>query len=125
MVELSKREGRNRTCDGRYRWPAACYVAACGGNGLAAPGMSVLPAGSLKRDAQSSQVRLGKGLMGRHGYYGPMSPPSHGPHRYVFQVFALDRALRTDLALDRKSLLREMDGKVLARGRLIGTFERK
>jgi Raf kinase inhibitor-like YbhB/YbcL family protein len=89
------------------------------------PGMNMLPAGSLNRDAQSSQVRLGKGLMGRRGYYGPMPPPSHGSHRYVFQVFALDRALRTDLALDRKSLLREMDGKVLARGRLIGTFERK
>jgi phosphatidylethanolamine-binding protein (PEBP) family uncharacterized protein len=40
------------------------------------PGMNILPAGSLNRDAQSSQVRLGKGLMGRRGYYGPMPPPS-------------------------------------------------
>src|SRR5260370_31194401 len=114
MVELSKREGRNRTCDGRYRWPAACYVAACGGNGLAAPGMSVLPAGSLNRGAQSSQVRLGKGLMGRHGYYGPMSPPSHSPHRYAFLVVALDPALRTFLSLLPETLLRFMDDKVLA-----------
>jgi Raf kinase inhibitor-like YbhB/YbcL family protein len=89
------------------------------------PRTSGLPAGSLNSGTQSSQVRLGKGLMGRRGYAGPMPPPSHGPHRYVFQVFALGQTLRTDIAFDRKSLLREIDGKVLAQGRLIGTFERK
>jgi len=89
------------------------------------PHTSGLPAGSLNSGTQSSQVRLGKGLMGRRGYAGPMPPPSHGPHRYVFQMFALNRTLRTDIAFDRKSLLKEIEGKVLARGRLIGTFERK
>lgn len=89
------------------------------------PRTNGLPAGSLNRGAQSGLVRLGKGLMGRQGYYGPMPPPSHGPHRYVFQMFALDRRLRTDIAFDRKTLLKEIDGRVLARGRLIGIFERK
>jgi Raf kinase inhibitor-like YbhB/YbcL family protein len=87
--------------------------------------ISGLPAGSLNRDTQSSQVRLGKGLMGRRGYAGPMPPPSHGPHRYVFQIFALDRGLRKEIVFDRKTLLREIEGRVLARGRLIGTFERE
>jgi Raf kinase inhibitor-like YbhB/YbcL family protein len=89
------------------------------------PLISGLPAGSLNRDAQSSQVRLGKGLMGRRGYAGPMPPPSHGPHRYVFQIFALDKALRMDIDCDRKLLLREIEGRVLARGRLIGIYERE
>jgi len=89
------------------------------------PHISGFPAGSLNRHTQSSQVRLGKGLMGRRGYASPMPPPSHGAHRYVFQIFALDRALKTDIAFDRKILLREIEGRVLARGRLIGTFERK
>ena len=89
------------------------------------PSTNGLPAGCLNRDTQSSRFRLGKGLMGRQGYYGPMPPPSHGPHRYVFQMFALDRTLRTDIAFDRKTLLKEIEGRVLARGRLIGTFERK
>ena len=88
------------------------------------PRINGLPAGSLNGDAQSL-FRLGKGLMGRQGYYGPRPPPSHGPHRYVFQIFALDRTLRTDVAFDRKTLLKEIDGRVLARGRLIGTFEQK
>jgi Raf kinase inhibitor-like YbhB/YbcL family protein len=89
------------------------------------PLISGLPAGALNYGAPCSQVQLGKGLMGRLGYHGPLPPPSHGPHRYVFQVFAVDRMLGTDVAFDRKTLLREVEGKVLARGRLIGTFERK
>src|SRR5258708_19490216 len=84
------------------------------------PRTNGLPAGSLNRDTQSSLFRLGKGLMGRQGYYGPRPPPSHGPHRYVFPIFALDPTLRTDIAFDPKTLLKEIDGRVLARGRLIG-----
>jgi phosphatidylethanolamine-binding protein (PEBP) family uncharacterized protein len=63
-------------------------------------------------------------VLGRRGYVGPAPPRAHGPHRYVFQIFALDRILRTDIAFDRKTLLREIEGRVLARGRLIGIFER-
>jgi len=42
----------------------------------------------------------------------------------VFQLFALDQTLRTDVDFARKSLAREMAGKILARGRLTGVFER-
>jgi hypothetical protein len=89
------------------------------------PYTCALASGALNRDTESSLLRLGKGAFGRRGYAGPAPPPAHGPHRYVFQIFALDRTLRTDIAFDRKTLLREIDGRVLARGRLIGTFERK
>jgi hypothetical protein len=34
-------------------------------------------------------------------------------------------AMPTRCAADRKTLLKEIDGRVLVRGRLIGTFERK
>ena len=27
---------------------------------------------------------------GRQGYGGPCPPPGHGPHRYVFRLYALD-----------------------------------
>ena len=90
-----------------------------------APHTFALPSGALNRDTQSSLLRLGKGVFGRRGYAGPAPPPAHGPHRYVFQIFALDRTLRTDIVFDRKTLLREINGRVLARGRFIGTFERK
>jgi Raf kinase inhibitor-like YbhB/YbcL family protein len=72
-----------------------------------------------------SQVRFGHWLLGRAAYRGPMPPPSHGPHRYVFQMFALEKALSAGVSFNRKALLREIDGKILARGRLTGTFERK
>jgi Raf kinase inhibitor-like YbhB/YbcL family protein len=70
-------------------------------------------------------VRFGHWLLGRAVYRGPMPPVSHGPHRYVFQLFALDKALSAGVSFNRKALLREMHGKILARGRLTGLFERK
>lgn len=88
------------------------------------PRITGLPMGSLNRETHSPHFCLGKGLLGRRGYFGPMPPPAHGPHRYVFQIFALDRGLRASTVYDRKALLGEISGKVLARGKLIGTFER-
>jgi phosphatidylethanolamine-binding protein (PEBP) family uncharacterized protein len=55
----------------------------------------------------------------------PLPPPSHGPRRYVFQMFALKQALSANVSFDRKALLREMNGKIFARGRLTGLVERK
>lgn len=86
------------------------------------PRIVSLPPGSLNSGTQSSHVRLGKVLMG-HGYTGPMPAPLHGPHRYIFQVFALSKTLRTDIVFTRKTLLKEIDGEVLAKGRVTGTVE--
>jgi phosphatidylethanolamine-binding protein (PEBP) family uncharacterized protein len=83
-----------------------------------------MPEGALNRGALPPQARFGKWLFIELAYRGPMPPPSHGPHRYVFQLFALNQALRTDVDFDRKALAREMAGKILARGRLTGVFER-
>jgi phosphatidylethanolamine-binding protein (PEBP) family uncharacterized protein len=41
-----------------------------------------------------------------------------------FRLFALGRALSKDRVFDRKILLKELNGAVLARGRLIGIYER-
>jgi len=83
-----------------------------------------MPEGALNRGSLPSQARFGKWLFVELAYRGPQPPPSHGPHRYVFQLFALNQALRTDVDFDRKALAREMEGKILARGRLTGVFER-
>src|ERR1700716_315880 len=48
------------------------------------PRRSGLLAGSLNNGTQSSQVRLGKGLMGRRGYAGPVPPPSSCPPPHGF-----------------------------------------
>ncbi len=70
-------------------------------------------------------VFFGQGSFGRYGYAGPRPIRGHGPHRYVFQVFALGRPLDDVPGVDLKAHLSAMRGHILARGRLTGTFERR
>jgi Raf kinase inhibitor-like YbhB/YbcL family protein len=60
------------------------------------------------------------------GYRGPMPPPGSGPHRYFFRLYALDCKL--DLAAkdaNKHSLLKAMEGHILAQAELMGQFERR
>jgi phosphatidylethanolamine-binding protein (PEBP) family uncharacterized protein len=58
--------------------------------------------------------------------YVPLNPPAgRGPHRYAFQVFALDTVPRFDSRPGRAELLDKIKGHVLAKGVLIGACERK
>jgi phosphatidylethanolamine-binding protein (PEBP) family uncharacterized protein len=55
----------------------------------------------------------------------PPDPPSgHGAHRYVFQLFALDRQLVFEHPPGRKAVVNAMRGHVLAKGVLVGAYER-
>lgn len=57
--------------------------------------------------------------------FSPVAPPAgHGPHRYHFQVFALDREIDLEPGAGRSALLAEMRGHVIAWGELVGTYER-
>jgi phosphatidylethanolamine-binding protein (PEBP) family uncharacterized protein len=67
--------------------------------------------------------------MGRNSYlttrYLPPDPPrGHGAHRYVFQVFALDRQPQFDSPPGRTALLDCIRDHVVAKGLLIGTYAR-
>ena len=55
----------------------------------------------------------------------PDPPPGHGVHRYVFQVFALDDFPRFESRPGRAELLEKIKGHVIAKGLLIGTYERR
>jgi Raf kinase inhibitor-like YbhB/YbcL family protein len=57
------------------------------------------------------------------GYTGPCPPPGRR-HHYLFKLFALDADLEVE-APTSAVLEREMQGHVLARAELIGTYERK
>jgi Raf kinase inhibitor-like YbhB/YbcL family protein len=76
-------------------------------------------------EAGAAGVRFGRGAFGRIGYEGPRPVRGHGRHRYVFQIFALSRPLRVDGVPDLRAVTKAMAGSVLARGRLIGTYERR
>jgi len=58
------------------------------------------------------------------GYRGPAPPIRHGPHRYVFQLFALDAPLSLYPGIDQTALLQAMAGHVLAEAKLTGVYER-
>src|SRR5262249_24726743 len=51
-----------------------------------------LPAGALSKDNPAPGVTLLRPTIGR-GYLGPEPLKGHGPHRYVFQVYALGDSL--------------------------------
>ncbi|MGH2984472.1 MAG: YbhB/YbcL family Raf kinase inhibitor-like protein [Solirubrobacterales bacterium] len=61
---------------------------------------------------------------GRPGYAGPCPPPGHGPHRYYFQLYALDTELDLDPGAAREQLDEAMKGHVLAEAELMGIFKR-
>lgn len=71
-----------------------------------------IPAGSVE----------GRNSWGRTGYGGP-SPPS-GTHHYHFKLYALDRTLELPRTTDKAALIDAMEGRVLARAQLIGTYRR-
>jgi Raf kinase inhibitor-like YbhB/YbcL family protein len=57
------------------------------------------------------------------GYGGPCPP--RGTHRYFFRVFALDAVLDPGPNVTREALLEAMEGHVLARAELMGTYARR
>jgi len=56
------------------------------------------------------------------GYDGPC-PPS-GVHRYFFKVHALDTMLDLKSGAAKKELLKAMEGRILAKGHIMGRYKR-
>ncbi|MFE9423057.1 YbhB/YbcL family Raf kinase inhibitor-like protein [Kitasatospora sp. NPDC006697] len=85
-----------------------------------------LPTGALGKQAATPGVTLLRSVLSR-GYYGAEPLKGHGPHRYVFELYALGASLPDRAALPKvrpRRLLAGIDAPVLARGRLTGISER-
>ncbi|THD60083.1 YbhB/YbcL family Raf kinase inhibitor-like protein [Phenylobacterium sp.] len=67
---------------------------------------------------------LGRNSFHKAAYLPPDPPNGHGPHLYAVQVFALDRQLSFEHPPSRKAVVEAMQGHVLAKGLLVGTYER-
>lgn len=74
--------------------------------------------------ASGGVLKFGVGSFGRIGYAGPRPVRGHGPHRYLFQLFAVGRAVAFDPAPKLDAAMNRIAGTILARGLLTGTFER-
>ena len=74
----------------------------------------------------SGQERFG---MGRNSFLhtawlAPDPPRGHGPHRYAFQLFALDDVPEFGKVPGRSALVAALRGHVIAKGMLVGTYAR-
>ena len=67
---------------------------------------------------------LGKNSFLSLGWLPPDPPTGHGPHRYAFQIYALDVRLELEEGAGRSALVQAMQGHVVAKGLLVGTYER-
>jgi Raf kinase inhibitor-like YbhB/YbcL family protein len=85
-------------------------------------GRSQLPEGALSDPDHRLQV--GRNSLFGRGYTPPDPPPGHGPHRYEFELFALDYDPPLGSAPGRNEVLAALRGHVLARGALTGIYER-
>lgn len=93
------------------------------------PAAAHLEPGALAAKQPGEHVRVLRAVIGR-GYHGPAPIKGHGPHRYVFQLFALEaplggepNATPPERARPR-ALLSAVTSPVLGRGRLTGVYER-
>ena len=75
-----------------------------------------------KIEKNSSPGIEGKNSKDETGYTGPC-PPS-GIHHYNFRVYALDVKLDLPAGSDKATLLKAMDGHILAFGELTGLFKK-
>jgi hypothetical protein len=66
----------------------------------------------------------GRNDFGEKSYGGPMPPAGSGAHRYFFKVYALDTELRLDPGATKEELIDAMEGHVLAKGQIHGTYEK-
>jgi Raf kinase inhibitor-like YbhB/YbcL family protein len=68
----------------------------------------------------------GVNSFGRPGYGGPCPPLGDGPHRYFFELYALDiRHLQIASGAQREELETALQGHILAQAQLMGVYERK
>ena len=85
---------------------------------ILSPDTTSLPEGALDRAAPG--VTHLKGDFAT-GYSGPRPIPGHGTHHYGFMLFAVDVDIDTT---SWRTALESIEGHVLARGRVVGTYER-
>ncbi|MFF1355175.1 YbhB/YbcL family Raf kinase inhibitor-like protein [Streptomyces sp. NPDC058297] len=87
------------------------------------PALGGIPENALANPSPIPGLRLGKGPLGRRGYCGPMPIRSHGPHAYVFQLFALSRAPELPDGFTLDQMITAITGRIIGRACLDGTYE--
>ncbi|MBV9654398.1 MAG: YbhB/YbcL family Raf kinase inhibitor-like protein [Acetobacteraceae bacterium] len=79
----------------------------------------------VQRGPASGGWLVGRNSLGRCGWLPIMPPPGHGPHRYGFQLFALDAEPAWQWPPGRGFMLKTIAPHIVGRGELIGLYRRK
>ena len=88
------------------------------------PEETMLPEGLPHGEIIGSSFRQGLSSYRKSGYSGPCPP--FGTHRYFFRIYALDTNLGVEPGrASRKKILASMQGHILGRGELMGTYTRQ
>ncbi|PKL35270.1 MAG: YbhB/YbcL family Raf kinase inhibitor-like protein [Spirochaetae bacterium HGW-Spirochaetae-1] len=77
----------------------------------------------LLKNSVLKGVRGGMNDFRRLEYGGPCPPG--GTHRYFFKIYALDVVLEMKEGVKKKELQRVMEGHILGKGELMGTYTRR
>jgi Raf kinase inhibitor-like YbhB/YbcL family protein len=86
------------------------------------PVQTVIPEGISRGKSVDSLGGAIQGVAyGRHRYKGP-KPPFHSAHTYVFTVYVLDSHLNLSASSRKRDFLAVIDGHVLQKATLSGTF---
>ncbi len=65
----------------------------------------------------------GKNSMRKIGYMGPCPP--WGTHRYVITLYALDTVLEVNPKMNKRRLLKAIDGHIIEQSDIIGIYSKK
>ena len=90
------------------------------------PGLNALSEGAIVADGDGAGGKdVGKNSRLAEGWLAPDPPTGHGPHDYVFQLFALRGGEIGDKpSPGRSDFLEHVQGRILAAGVLVGTYSR-
>ncbi len=80
---------------------------------------------NVKKVMENENGIQGINDFGKIGYNGPCPPKSHGPHRYYFNVYALDSELPLKKDITADDLKSLMKNHIISSGSLMGKYKRK
>ncbi|HEY4397088.1 MAG TPA: YbhB/YbcL family Raf kinase inhibitor-like protein [Acidimicrobiia bacterium] len=83
-----------------------------------------LPKSGLPEQTVPAGVVQGKNTFGNQAYGGPCPPAGSPPHHYIFTVSAVSKPITLAPGATAEELRAAIKGKVLAQGKLTGTYQR-
>lgn len=80
---------------------------------------------NIKKSEKTEYGVQGLNDFDRVGYGGPCPPRTHPPHRYYFNIYAIDVELPVKSKVTADMLKRMMQGHIIDQGVIMGKYKRK